>query len=67
MDRAGLLYDISHAISAEELDIRWATALTSEGVASDTFLVVGPDGTAPTNPGELGHLAMRVREAIERV
>jgi [protein-PII] uridylyltransferase len=65
-DRAGLLYDIAHGISSEGFDIRWATAITSNGAATDSFLVVGPDGTAPTNPGDLGHLAMRVREAIER-
>ncbi|PKQ15511.1 MAG: hypothetical protein CVT67_09370 [Actinobacteria bacterium HGW-Actinobacteria-7] len=63
-DRVGLLHDLAHAISEAGFDIRWATALTSNGIAEDSFLVVGPDGSAPTNPGELGHIAMRIRDAL---
>ncbi len=62
-DRVGLLHDISRAVAEEGLDIRWAKALTVNGVAKDTFTVVGPDGGAVTDSGALGHLAMRVREA----
>ena len=61
-DRVGLLYDIARAISSVGLDIRWAKAVTAEGVARDAFHVVGPDGAAPTDPGLLGHLVMRIRE-----
>jgi [protein-PII] uridylyltransferase len=63
-DRVGLLHDLAHAISDAGFDIRWAKVLTSNGVAEDAFLIVGPDGTAPTHPGELGHLSMRVRDAL---
>jgi len=63
-DRVGLLYDIAHAISREQLDIRWAKALTANGIATDTFLVTCPDGAAPTDPGELGHLSMGIRAAL---
>ena len=62
-DRVGLLHDIAQAVAEEGLDIRWAKALTVDGVAKDTFMVVGPDGSAVTDSGALGHLAMRLREA----
>lgn len=61
-DRPGLLHDLARAVSATELDIRWATALTVDGSAIDTFHVTGLDGDPVTNPGVLGHLAMRIRE-----
>jgi len=61
-DRVGLLYDIARAIASVGLEIRWAKALTVDGVAKDTFHVVGPDGQAPTDAGILGHVAMRIRE-----
>ncbi len=61
-DRVGLLYDIACAIASEDLEINWAKALTNGDVARDTFLVVGPDGQAPTDAGVLGHVAMRIRE-----
>ncbi len=61
-DRVGLLYDIARAIASVGLEIRWAKALTVDGVAKDTFHVVGPDGEAPTDAGILGHVAMRIRE-----
>jgi UTP:GlnB (protein PII) uridylyltransferase len=63
-DRVGLLYDLAHAISHEQLDIRWAKALTANGIAIDTFLVVGPDGSAPTDHGALGHLSMGLRAVL---
>ncbi len=62
-DRVGLLHDIARAVAEEGLDIRWAKAMTVNGVAKDTFTVVGPDGGAVTDSGTLGHLAMRLREA----
>ncbi|MGV8082973.1 MAG: HD domain-containing protein [Coriobacteriia bacterium] len=61
-DRPGLLHDLARAVSATGLDIRWATALTVDGSAVDTFHVTGLDGDPVTNPGVLGHLAMRIRE-----
>ncbi len=63
-DRVGLLYDIARAIALEGLDIRWAKAVTSGGIARDTFHVVGSDGQAPTDAGVLGHVSMRIRERI---
>ncbi len=62
-DRVGLLHDIARAVAEEGLDIRWAKAMTVNGVAQDTFTVVGPDGGAVTDGGVLGHVSMRVREA----
>jgi [protein-PII] uridylyltransferase len=63
-DRVGLLYDVVRAIASVELDIRWAKAVTADGIARDAFHVVGPEGQAPTDPGLLGHLAMRIRERV---
>ena len=61
-DRPGLLHDLARAVSATGLDIRWAKVLTVDGLAVDTFHVVGPDGSVVDDPGVLGHLAMRLRE-----
>jgi [protein-PII] uridylyltransferase len=61
-DRPGLLHDLARAVSATELDIRWAKVLTVDGMALDTFHVVGPDGGPVDDPGVLGHLVMRLRE-----
>ena len=63
-DRPGLLYDLARAVSASGLDIRWAKVLTVEGMALDTFHVVGADGRAEDDPGILGHLSMRIRETV---
>jgi len=63
-DRPGLLHDLACAVSAAELDIRWARVQTVDGVARDTFHVVGPDGGPVDDPGILGHLAMRIRESV---
>ena len=61
-DRPGLLHDLARAVSSAGLDIRWANVVTVDGVALDTFHVVGPDGGPVDDPGSLGHLAMRLRE-----
>ena len=61
-DRPGLLHDLARAVSATDLDIRWAKVLTIDGMALDTFHVVGPDGGPVDDPGVLGHLVMRLRE-----
>lgn len=63
-DRPGLLHDLAAAVSATGLDIRWARAQTLSGVARDTFHVAGPDGGPVTDPGVLGHLAMRLRDSV---
>jgi len=63
-DRPGLLHDLARAVSLEGVDIRWAKIQTIDGVARDTFHVVGPDGGPVDDPGILGHLAMRIREAV---
>lgn len=63
-DRPGLLHDLAAAVSASGLDIRWARAQTLSGVARDTFHVAGPDGGPVTDPGVLGHLAMRLRDSV---
>jgi [protein-PII] uridylyltransferase len=61
-DRPGLLHDLARAVSSAGLDIRWANVVTVDGVAVDTFHVVGPDGGPVDDPGVLGHLAMKIRE-----
>jgi UTP:GlnB (protein PII) uridylyltransferase len=61
-DRPGLLHDLALAVSQTELNIRWAKVLTVDGLALDTFHVVGQDGGPVDDPGVLGHLAMRMRE-----
>jgi UTP:GlnB (protein PII) uridylyltransferase len=63
-DRPGLLHDLARAVSLEDVDIRWAKALTIDGVARDTFHVTGRDGGPVDDPGVLGHLAMRIREVV---
>jgi [protein-PII] uridylyltransferase len=61
-DRPGLLHDLARAVSSAGLDIRWAKVVTVDGMALDTFHVVGPDGGPVDDPGTLGHLAMHLRE-----
>ncbi|NTW28590.1 MAG: HD domain-containing protein [Coriobacteriia bacterium] len=61
-DRPGLLHDLARAVSATGLNIRWAKALTVDGIALDTFHVTDAEGGPVDNPGILGHLAMRLRE-----
>ena len=61
-DRPGLLHDLALAVSSTGLDIRWAKVMTVEGVAFDTFHITGADGGPVDDPGELGHLSMRLRE-----
>jgi [protein-PII] uridylyltransferase len=61
-DRPGLLHDLARAVSSAGLDIRWAKVVTVDGLARDTFHVVGPDGGPVDDPGVLGHLTMRLRE-----
>jgi len=63
-DRPGLLHDLAAAVAATGLDIRWARVHTVDGVASDTFHVIGPDGGPVSDPGTLGHLSMRLRDAL---
>lgn len=61
-DRVGLLHDLALAFAQTGLQIRWARALTRDGVASDVFHVTDASGEPVDDPGVLGHLAMRVRE-----
>lgn len=64
-DRPGLLHDIAAAIARDGVDVRWARALTVNGMARDIFHVTGADGGPLDDAGALGHLAMRIREAIQ--
>lgn len=61
-DRPGLLHDLARAVSATDLNIRWAKVLTVGGMAIDTFHVVGPEGGPVHDDGVIGHLSMRLRE-----
>jgi [protein-PII] uridylyltransferase len=61
-DRVGLLYDLATAIAGCRLDIRWARATTRAGLVRDVFHLVDGLGEPVDDPGELGHLAMRMRE-----
>jgi [protein-PII] uridylyltransferase len=63
-DRVGLLYDIARAFAETGLDIRWARALTQDGVAQDVFHVTDGAGEPLDDPGVIGHLAMRIRERV---
>lgn len=63
-DRPGLLHDIARAVSATGLDIRWTRAQTVDGMARDTFHVVGADGGPVSDPGVIGHLVMNIRGAV---
>ena len=60
-DRVGLLHDLALAITADGLDIRWAKATTRDGIVRDVFHVTDSAGERVTDPGEIGHLAMRIR------
>jgi UTP:GlnB (protein PII) uridylyltransferase len=61
-DRVGLLHDLARAISDSGLEIRWARAVTQNGIARDVFHVTDLSGEPVDDPGVLGHLAMRIRE-----
>lgn len=63
-DRPGLLFDIADEIARAGFTITRVNALTRNGRARDTFHIVDSEGYAPRDPGELGHLAMRVRERL---
>ena len=63
-DRPGLLHDVARAVSTEGVTIRWAKVQTIEGIARDTFHIVGPDGGPVDDAGVLGHIAMRIRAAV---
>jgi [protein-PII] uridylyltransferase len=63
-DRPGLLFDIADEIAAAGYVVTRANALTRGARAHDTFHLVDADGMAPTDPGALGHLAMRLRERL---
>lgn len=64
-DRVGLLYEIALALTETDLHIRWARAVTQEGVVRDVFHVTDLQGEPVDDPGVLGHLAMRIRERIQ--
>jgi UTP:GlnB (protein PII) uridylyltransferase len=63
-DRVGLLYDLALAFAGSGLQIRWARALTQDGIARDVFHVTDEAGEPVDDPGVLGHLAMRIRERV---
>ncbi len=63
-DRPGLLYDIARAFADTGLRLTWARAVTRSGVANDVFHATDDDGEPVTDPGALGHLAMRIRERV---
>jgi [protein-PII] uridylyltransferase len=63
-DRVGLLYDLARAFADSGLQIRWARALTQDGIARDVFHVTDAYGEPVDDPGVLGHLAMRIRERV---
>jgi [protein-PII] uridylyltransferase len=63
-DRIGLLHDLARAFGDSGLQIRWARAVTRDGVASDVFHVTDEWGEPVDDPGVLGHLAMRIRERV---
>jgi len=64
VDRPGLLFDIADEIAAAGYVVTRANALTRGMRARDTFHVVDVDGVAPSDPGALGHLAMRLRARL---
>jgi [protein-PII] uridylyltransferase len=63
-DRVGLLYDLAIAFARSGLQIRWARALTKDGVARDVFHVTDAYGEPVDEPGTLGLLATRIRERV---
>jgi [protein-PII] uridylyltransferase len=63
-DRVGLLYDLAHAIADCGLQVRWARALTQDGIARDVFHVTDETGEPVDDPGILGHMSMRIRERV---
>jgi [protein-PII] uridylyltransferase len=66
-DRPGLLFDIADEVARAGFEIARVNARTRQGRAHDTFHIVDAEGLAPRDPGELGHLAMRVRERLARI
>lgn len=62
-DRVGLLHDLALALATEGLDIRSATVLTHEGVASDTFRVTGPSGGPLTDRAALAKVVHALNQA----
>jgi UTP:GlnB (protein PII) uridylyltransferase len=63
-DRVGLLYDLALAFAQTGLQIRWARAITQDGIARDVFHVTDETGEPVDDAGVIGHLAMRIRERV---
>jgi [protein-PII] uridylyltransferase len=64
-DRVGLLHDLARALASQHLDIRSATILTHDGIASDTFRVVDEFGEPPRHPAVLEDIERRVRRSAK--
>lgn len=63
-DRIGLLHDVAGAITASDLQIHRVRATSRGGVVTDTFHVTDAAGEPLSDPGEIGHLIMRVRARL---
>jgi [protein-PII] uridylyltransferase len=63
-DRVGLLYDLARTFAQNGAQIRWARAVTTDGVARDVFHVTDEAGEPIDDPGVLGHISISIRERI---
>lgn len=62
-DRVGLLHDLALVLAAAGMDIRSATVLTHDGIASDTFRVSDASGVPPRDPVQLASIAVLLTAA----
>ncbi len=63
-DRPGLLHDVAQAIADAGVRIGSARIHTVDGMAANVFNLVDDTGAPTSEPGPLGHVVMRVREAL---
>ncbi|MGA3180809.1 MAG: [protein-PII] uridylyltransferase [Verrucomicrobiota bacterium] len=63
-DRVGLLYDISRALAALQVNLSLANILTEKGAAIDSFYATEQSGGKILNPERLAAIKHKLRQAI---
>jgi [protein-PII] uridylyltransferase len=63
-DRVGLLYDISSALAALQVDLSLANILTEKGAAVDSFYATERNGGKILNPDRIAAIKHKLRQAV---
>jgi [protein-PII] uridylyltransferase len=63
-DRVGLLYDLSNALAALQVDLSLANILTEKGAAIDSFYATEQNGGKILNPDRITAIQHKLRQAV---